>query len=69
MTKKEARILLEANKDNTAYYNGFTSILDNKTNFCTYDELFNFFHIRCNMGEAEANCIISALVLSGAKIQ
>ena len=57
MTKKNAREEIERSKDNTGYFDGSITAASMK------DLLRNRMHF----GEAEANVIIAALVLAGAK--
>ena len=67
MTKAEARKLIEENKDNTAWY-GKNNISIFGNNVSTYDNLYHLFRFRSGFGEAETQCIIASLVLSGAEI-
>jgi len=59
MTKTYAKQIIAQQKDNTSYYD----------NTLTYTEMYEMFRYRFQFGEAETACIISALVLSGAKFK
>ena len=65
MTNKDAKRIIEENKENTAYYDGYTDFMGNTVRM-TYDEMYDLFRDRFHMGKAETLCIISALKLSGA---
>lgn len=69
LTQKDAIALLELNKENTAFFGNQKEILSDKTYYPTYGELYNLFRIKAGMGLAETDCIIGALVKSGAKIK
>ena len=65
MTKKEATTIINAHKGNTSWYNGEVDFFGDKV--ATFSNLYEIF-IRRGFGEAETNCIIAALRLSGADI-
>ena len=68
MTNKQAKAIIEQNKENTAYYNGYISVLTNQLVSFSYDEMYDTFRGK-GFGKAETLCIISALQLSGAKFK
>ena len=68
MKKAEAKRIIEANKSNTAWY-GENNIDIFGENIATTEALYNMFRFRYSFGEAETQCLIAALVLSGAKIE
>lgn len=67
MTKKDALQIIEANKDNTAYYGKNNTDFITGENIITYDSMYEMFRSRMGMGKAETLCIIAALKISGAK--
>ena len=59
MTKAQAREIIEANKDNTAYFDKSISV----------EEMYEMLRYRMRFGEAETKVIIAALEISGAKFR
>ena len=59
MTKAKAREIIEANKDNTAYFDKSISV----------KEMYEMLRYRMRFGEAETKVIIAALKVSGAKFR
>ena len=59
MTKAKAREIIEANKDNTAYFDKSISA----------KEMYEMLRYRMRFGEAETKVIIAALEVSGAKFK
>ena len=59
MTKKEAKEIIENNKDMTNYFNGTIDI----------NEMYDMFRYRYRFGEAETMIIISAIVNAGGKFK
>ena len=56
MTKEEAKAMIRQSKDETYYFDGVIAAED-----------MNNFFLDLRFGEAEANVILAALVLAGAK--
>ena len=59
MTKKLAKAIVERNKDNTAYFD----------KSMTRNDMYEMLRFRMGFGNAEAEVIISALVLAGAQFK
>ena len=59
MTKKEAKEIIENNKDMTNYFNGILDI----------NEIYDMFRYSYRFGEAETMIIISAIVNAGGKFK
>lgn len=59
LTKKECKIIIEQNKENTSYFD----------ESMTYEEMYNMLRYKMAFGEAETRVIIASLVLSGAKFK
>lgn len=68
ITKATAREIIKENKNDTAWYgeNNITMLGDN---VATYYSLYDLLRHRCRFGEAETQCLIASLVLSGAEIE
>ena len=60
MTEKEARLLIELNKSNTAWYGKHSDI--------SYNQMYDMLKKDMGFGKAETICILAALKLSGSTI-
>ena len=68
MTRNEAKKLIDTYKNDTGWY-GDDDIDLFGEHICTFDRMYELFRYRCQFGEAETNCLLGALKLSGAKIR
>lgn len=67
-TKKEAKEVIEKHKANTSFFGeNNTDLFGNHIN--TRYFLYKLLRERCQMGEAETECIIASLVIAGADIR
>ena len=69
MTNKQAKAIIEENKNDTAFYGQNNTDFITGEKIITYDSMYEMFRRRMGMGKAETLCIISALKLTGAQFE
>jgi len=62
-TKKECEQIINANKDNTAYFGNTLS-----GNPISFEEIYNMLRYRMHFGESETMVIIASIIKCGGKI-